>query len=88
MTKPDPNVQPIPIGSAVLLSIMDDSVAVINEVIDGAILYDPPQGLAGLVEANVEHLELMTGARVTQLGDSPDLSTYEAAITAGKAYLE
>tara|TARA_Y100000310_G_scaffold343924_1_gene453958 strand:+ start:1621 stop:1881 length:261 start_codon:yes stop_codon:yes gene_type:complete len=80
-TIPDPE-------PADFLSAMDDSVAVINEVVDGTISYDPPQGLAGLVEANVSHLETMTVDRVDELGESPNLSSYETAIAAGKTYLE
>ena len=73
---------------AELLSAMDSVASVIDSVIDGTIDYEPLQGLAGLVEVNVKHLELMVGLRVDELGESPDLSTYQAAITAGKAYLE
>ena len=88
MTKPEPYFEPIPSDPANLLSAMDDSVTVINDVINETIVYEPTQGLAGLVETNVEHLEHMTVDRVAQLGDSPDLSTYETAIAAGKTYLE
>ena len=73
---------------AELLAAMDSVASVIDSVIDGTIDYEPLQGLAGLVEVNVKHLELMVGLRVDELGESPDLSTYQAAITAGKAYLE
>tara|TARA_Y100000310_G_C20411371_1_gene682147 strand:- start:258 stop:518 length:261 start_codon:yes stop_codon:yes gene_type:complete len=73
---------------AQLLLGMDDSVAVINDVVDETISYDPPISLAALVEANVSHLETMTVDRVAKLGESPDLSTYETAIAAGKTYLE
>ena len=73
---------------AELLSAMDNSVTIINEVIAGTIAYHPDVNRPDLVTANVGHLELMTSTRVDELGESPDLSTYQAAITAGKAYLE
>lgn len=88
MTKPEPYFQPIVIAPSDLLSAMDDSVTVINDVLNETIIYEPAQGLAGLVETNVEHLEHMTTDRIAQLGESPDLSSYETAIAAGKTYLE
>jgi hypothetical protein len=71
------------------LSAMDDSVAAINTVIDGTNIYNfEPAQLVSMVEANVSHLETMTVDRIGELGESPDLSSYETAITAGRAYLE
>ena len=87
MTSLMPLLIPAP-EPAELLAAMDSVASVIDSVIDGTIDYEPLQGLAGLVEVNVKHLELMVGLRVDELGESPDLSTYQAAITAGKAYLE
>ena len=69
------------------LASMLHNVAVIDDVINGTYPSDPPQGLTELVAQNVRHLELMVGPRVDELGDSPDLSTYETAITAGNAYV-
>ena len=69
------------------LASMLHNVAVIDDVISGTYPSDPPQGLTELVAQNVRHLELMVGPRVDDLGDSPDLSTYQAAITAGNAYV-
>jgi hypothetical protein len=71
-----------------VLSAMDSSVAIINEVIDGTSLVRPIEHWAELVVRNVSHLETMTTDRVGKLGESPDLSSYETAITAGRAYLE
>jgi hypothetical protein len=71
------------------LAQMDSSVAVINSVIGGT--YPDvagPTDFTSIVGRNVRHLELMVGLRVAELGDSPDLSTYNAAITAGNAYEE
>ena len=73
---------------AELLSAMDNSVTLINEMIAGTEAHHPIASRPHEVIANVCHLELMIGIRVAELGDSPDLSTYEAAITAGKTYLE
>ena len=87
MTSLMPLLIPAP-DPAELLAAMDSVASVIDSVIDGTIDYEPLQGLAGLVEVNVKHLELMVGLQVDELGESPDLSTYQAAITAGKAYLE
>ncbi len=87
MTSLMPLLIPAP-EPAELLAAMDSVASVIDSVIDGTIDYEPLQGLAGLVEVNVKHLELMTGTRVGELGESPDLSSYETAITAGRAYLE
>ena len=67
---------------------MDSSVAVIDSVIGGT--YPDvagPTDFADIVGRNVRHLELMVGLRLDELGDSPDLSTYETAITAGNAYV-
>ena len=71
-----------------LLSAMDNSVVIINEVVDGTSLVRPIEHWADLVVVNVSHLETMTTDRVGRLGESPDLSTYETAIAAGKTYLE
>jgi hypothetical protein len=86
---PDPIVDPLkPVtDSAELLRAMDDSVRVINEEIDGTSVLDHPDGSKAWVGMNIRHLELMMGPRVDELGDSPDLSTYETAITAGNAYV-
>ena len=68
---------------------IDSSVALINSVVGGT--YPDVEGtgpLTPIVEKNVRHLELMVGLRVAELGESPDLSTYNAAIAAGKAYEE
>lgn len=70
------------------LSSMDSSVAVINGIIDEETHRYPPEEIFRIVDKNVEHLELMIGDRVAELGDSPDLSSYKATITAGKTYLE
>ena len=87
---PEPNpVDSIVFTPADKLKQMDSSVAAIDRVIGGT--YPDVEGtgpLTQIVEKNVRHLELMVGLRVAELGESPDLSTYEAAITAGKAYLE
>lgn len=83
-----PPVDLEPVASPeVLLSGMDGSVTVINEVIDGTSVLEHPEGHKAWVGTNVRHLELMVGPRVDELGDSPDLSTYETAITAGNAYV-
>ena len=83
-----PPVDLEPIASPkVLLSGMDASVTAINEVIDGTSVLEHPEGHMAWVGTNVRHLELMVGLRVDELGDSPDLSTYETAITAGNAYV-
>ena len=71
-----------------LLSAMDNSVVIINEVVDGTSLVRPIEHWADLVVVNVSHLETMTTDRVGKLGESPDLSSYETAIAAGKTYLE
>ena len=76
------------IDAATHLKAMDDSVAMIDAIIASPADYDTPEGSAARVRANVEHLELMAGERVDELGESPDLSTYEAAIASGRAYLE
>ena len=73
---------------AELLSAMNNSATLINEMIAGTEAHHPIASRPHEVLANVRHLELMVGLRVDELGDSPDLSTYQAAITAGKAYLE
>ena len=67
---------------------MDASVAAIDRVIGGT--YPDvagPTDFTSIVGRNVRHLELMVGLRIDELGDSPDLSTYETAITAGNAYV-
>ena len=73
---------------AELLSAMDNSATLINEMIAGTEAHHPIASRPHEVIANVRHLELMIGIRVAELGESPDLSSYEAAITAGRAYLE
>lgn len=73
---------------AELLSAMDNSVTLINEMIAGTEVHHPIASRPHEVLANVRHLELMIGPRLAELGESPDLSTYEAAITAGNAYKE
>ncbi len=96
MTDPDVPVEPEPpddplkpvTDSAELLKAMDDSVTVIDEVIAGTSVLDHPDGPKAWVDMNVRHLELMIGPRLAELGDSPDLSSYEAAIAAGNAYEE
>tara|TARA_Y100000310_G_C19980159_1_gene489419 strand:- start:1 stop:273 length:273 start_codon:yes stop_codon:yes gene_type:complete len=88
MSDPNP-VNSIESTPADRLKQMDSSVAAIDRVIDGT--YPDvagPTDFASIVGSNVRHLELMTGTRVGELGESPDLSSYETAITAGRAYLE
>jgi hypothetical protein len=87
---PEPNpVDDIVFTPADKLKQMDSSVAAIDRVIGGTYpAVAGPTDFDSIVGSNVRHLELMTGTRLAELGDSPDLSTYEAAITAGKAYLE
>ena len=67
---------------------MDNSVTLINEMIAGTEGHHPIASRPHEVLANVRHLELMIGPRLAELGESPDLSTYQAAITAVKAYEE
>ena len=88
MSEPNP-VDAVVYTPADKLHQMDSSVAVIDSVIDGT--YPDvagPTDFTSIVGRNVRHLELMVGLRLDELGDSPDLSTYEAAITAGNNYLE
>jgi hypothetical protein len=87
MSEPNP-VDDIVFTPADKLSQMDASVAAIDRVIGGT--YPDvagPTDFDAIVGRNVRHLELMVGPRVDELGDSPDLSTYETAITAGNAYV-
>jgi len=69
------------------LAGMDACVLRINEALADEMQHVPEQGLKGYVTDNVAYLESMTGPKVHLLGDSPDLSTYETAITAGNAYV-
>ncbi len=86
MSEPNP-VDAVVYTPADKLHQMDSSVAVISNVIDGTTDDAGMSTFTSMVGRNVRHLELMVGLRVDELGDSPDLSTYQAAITAGNAYL-
>tara|TARA_R100001463_G_scaffold100043_3_gene154476 strand:+ start:908 stop:1171 length:264 start_codon:yes stop_codon:yes gene_type:complete len=80
---------------AEVLASADDSVELINDInTNGSdsiyVIFDENQeGINAIVQRNVDHLELILAYTDPDVaGSSDDKSSYNSAITTGKAYIE
>jgi len=80
---------------AEVLASADDSVELINDInTNGSdsiyVIFDENQeGINAIVQRNVDHLEIILAYTDPDVaGSSDDKSSYNSAITTGKAYIE
>ena len=72
-----------------ILSAADDSVSLINAINDGTwdvSNYEDQAEINATVQRNVDHLEIIL-AYEEVVADSSDKSSYNSAISTGKAYI-